>query len=112
MARRHASIALAAIIVIARLIGSGAAAAATSPSEESIRADLGHRNAPSRSLRSPHGAHGRAVARNSSLGAWLASMPLAIEDPPRTLVPPSMIPLTAPVAALPPPASQARAPPR
>jgi hypothetical protein len=110
--RRHASLALAALVVVARLVGSGGTATASTSAEESIRADLSHHRTPSRTLRSQHGAHARVVARDATLDACLASMPFVVEDPPRTLARPTLLPLAAPVAALPPPAAQARAPPR
>ena len=111
MARRHASLALAAIIVIARLVSSGGTAAATPLGEESIRDELAHHHGPSRTLRTQHGGHARVVARNAAIDACLAAIPLAFEDPPRTLALPTTIPLAAPVTALAPPRSHARAPP-
>jgi hypothetical protein len=63
-------------------------------------------------MRSLHGAAARVAARNASLGAWAAAMPVSFELPPRTLATPAVIPLAPPVLVLPPPISHARAPPR
>lgn len=111
MPRPHAPLLLAAILVIARLVSSGAAAAATTPTEASIRAEPAHHRAPTRSLSAPQGIHARVIARSSTLGACLAAVPLVIEPPPRTIVPPSANPSVAPVEALLPPNAGARAPP-
>lgn len=97
--------------MIARLLSSGAAAAATTTTEESIRAEPAHHRAPTRSLRTPQGAHARVVARSTSLGACLAAVPVVIEHPPRTIVPPTANAPVAPVVALVPPRPAARAPP-
>jgi hypothetical protein len=113
VARRHTSVLLAAIIVIARIVGGGAPAraATTTSSEESVRAEIGHNSAPSRKVRSLAGTHARIAACNEAIGPWIESLPIVVEDPPRTLVPPTVRPPVEQIVALPAPATRARAPP-
>lgn len=111
MVRRHATIALAALIVVARLASGASSAIASSSVDPSIRKAKVAQPAPTRTARMLTSSSERSVARTPSLGAWLVTAAFVLGDPLRVTAPPPIVPLPALVSLLAPPIANARAPP-
>jgi hypothetical protein len=110
--RRHASLALAALIVIARLASGADSAIAASSTDRAIgRVNAHVPRATKRSGHSPLLDSERIVPRRTTLGAWLATAAFALGGPSRVIALPTHASLLAPVDALAPPIASARAPP-